>query len=271
MGFGEKMKQIRVRKNMTQDALAEAAGITKASVSNYERNQRQPQYPAVQAIASALGVSVSELFEDADGKDNAKNLVKERRVDNIRERRMKRIGVAFDRLSDEGQMELIRRAEELVFVPAYRPSLAEVLQRYINDKHDAEYEISESFEEEQRYSSEEGDYQIGVKHIVLKRESEAGISRWHFVYYPLKGMMDDSVVKDIVSGYENYEDCQDRYSFVLDNKDCFNQFYNCLCDIRAYDDVDDFSPGDDNKPEITFLLIDKETWEIMDVNSTTKY
>lgn len=271
MSLGERMKQMRVRKNMTQDALAEAAGITKASVSNYERNQRQPQYPAVQAIANALGVSVSELFEDADGKENAKDLVKERRVDNIRERRMKRIGAVFDRLSDEGQMELVRRAEELVFVPAYRLSLSEVLQRYINDKHDAEYEISENNEEEHVYSSEDEDYQIHVRHIVLKRESGAGIFQWHFMYYQLKGMIDDSVVKDIVSGYENYEDCQDRYSFVLDNKDCFNQFYNCLCDIRAYDDLDDFSPGDDNKPEITFFLIDKETWEIMDVNSTAKY
>lgn len=267
MSLGERIKQIRVRKNMTQDALAEAAGITKASVSNYERNQRQPQYPAVQAIANALGVSVSELFEDVGGKEGAKNPVKERRVDNIRERRMKRIGAAFDRLSDEGQMELIKRAEELAFVPAYRLSLSEVLQRYINDKHGAEYVISENNEEKQMYSSEDGDYQIDVRHIVLKRESEACISRWHFMYYQLKGMIDDSVVKDIAGRYENHEDLQDRYSFVLDNEDAFEQFYNCFCDIRAYDDVDDFSPGNDNKPEIIFILINQETWEIMTVNS----
>lgn len=267
MSLGERIKQLRVKKNMSQEALAEAAGITKASVSNYERNKRQPQYPAVQAIARALGVPVFELFDGVDGKDNVESLLEERRVDNIRARRMKRISETFERLSDEGQLELIKRAEELVWVPQYRVSVPEALLRHINDQYGAGYELAAVKEEVLPDTSKAKDCQISIRHIILKRESTTGIFCWHLMYYQLNEMLDNSIVEEIVSQYDYSENRVDKYSFVLDNKNIFDQFCNCLYTKRGYDDVDDFSSGNVNKPEIIFFLIDKETYEIKDVSS----
>ena len=273
MTFGEKVKQLRVTQNMTQDALADAAGITKASLSNYERNKRCPQYPAAEAIANALGVPVSELYEKSTDKSSSEDIPTVRRVENVHARRLKKLTAAFDKLSDEGQLELIKRAEELAYVPIYRIlPLPEALQRYIYSQYQQTYEVSDDMESQEIYESDEGqDIEADIRCITLKREKGKCQSKWHFVYYQFPGRPDDSAVKEIVSQYESYENKQDRYSFVLDDEERYNQFISCHEDIRNQNDL---GPGNNllsGKPEITFFLINKDTWEIRDTDSSSRY
>ncbi len=273
MTFGEKVKQLRVTQNMTQDALADAAGITKASLSNYERNKRCPQYPAAEAIANALGVPVSELYEKSTDKNSSEDIPTVRRVENVHARRLKKLTAAFDRLSDEGQLELIKRAEELAYVPIYRiPPLPEALQRYIYSQYHQTYEVSDDMESQEIYESDEGqDIDADIRHIILKREKGECQSKWHFIYYQFSGRPDDSAVKEIVSQYESCDNKQDRYSFVLDNEECYDQFINCHEDIRSQDDL---APGSNlvsGKAEITFFLISRDTWEIKDMDTSNRY
>lgn len=273
MTFGEKVKQLRVTQNMTQDALADAAGITKASLSNYERNKRCPQYPAAEAIANALGVPVSELYEKSTDKNSSEDIPTVRRVENVHARRLKKLTAAFDRLSDEGQLELIKRAEELAYVPIYRiPPLPEALQRYIYSQYQQTYEVSDDMESQEIYESDEGqDIDADIRHIILKREKGECQSKWHFIYYQFSGRPDDSAVKEIVSQYEIYDNKQDRYSFVLDNEECYDQFVNCHEDIRSQDDLAPGSNRASGKAEITFFLISRDTWEIKDMDTSNRY
>lgn len=273
MTFGEKVKQLRVTQNMTQDALADAAGITKASLSNYERNKRCPQYPAAEAIANALGVPVSELYEKSTDKNSSEDIPTVRRVENVHARRLKKLTAAFDRLSDEGQLELIKRAEELAYVPIYRiPPLPEALQRYIYSQYQQTYEVSDDMESQEIYESDEGqDIDADIRHIILKREKGECQSKWHFIYYQFSGRPDDSAVKEIVSQYESYDNKQDRYSFVLDNEECYDQFVNCHEDIRSQDDLAPGSNLASGKAEITFFLISRDTWEIKDMDTSNRY
>ena len=37
--LGDQIKQLRFKKGITQEALADSVGVTKASISNYECNQ----------------------------------------------------------------------------------------------------------------------------------------------------------------------------------------------------------------------------------------
>lgn len=273
MTFGEKVKQLRVTQNMTQDALADAAGITKASLSNYERNKRRPQYPAVEAIANALGVPVSELYEKSTDKSGSEDIPTVRRVENVRARRLKKLTAAFDRLSDEGQLELIKRAEELAYIPIYGiPPLPETLQRYIYNEYQQTYELSSDTGERQAFEAGDGtETEADIRHIILKRKKDGYQSEWHFIYYQFSGRPDDSAVKEIVSQYESYDNKQDRYSFVLDNEECYNQFINCHEDVRGQDDL---APGSNlvsGKPEITFFLINRDTWEIREIYSSSQY
>lgn len=63
--IGENIKAARIKKGLTQQELAAALNTTKAAVSRYELDQREPRYRLLQEIAQVLEVSCSELIGDA--------------------------------------------------------------------------------------------------------------------------------------------------------------------------------------------------------------
>ncbi len=63
MTFAQKLKQLRDRAGMSQEALARAAGMSVGNVHNYEQGIREPRWRAVVQLARALGVD-SRAFEE---------------------------------------------------------------------------------------------------------------------------------------------------------------------------------------------------------------
>ena len=64
MNIGERIKRIRIEKHMTQEAAAERAGVTAASLSRWENGERDPKFGDVEKVAGALGVTVEELTRE---------------------------------------------------------------------------------------------------------------------------------------------------------------------------------------------------------------
>jgi transcriptional regulator with XRE-family HTH domain len=62
--LGEKVREQRRTRGMTQEALAEALDLSVAYVSLIERGGRNPPYTTVVAIARALGVPTSRIATD---------------------------------------------------------------------------------------------------------------------------------------------------------------------------------------------------------------
>ena len=60
---GERIRYIREKKKMTQDRLAEAAGISKGFLSDVENNKRNISAQNLLQIANALGASVDYLLQ----------------------------------------------------------------------------------------------------------------------------------------------------------------------------------------------------------------
>ena len=60
---GERIRDIREKKKMTQDRLAEAAGISKGFLSDVENNKRNISARTLLQIANALGASVDYLLQ----------------------------------------------------------------------------------------------------------------------------------------------------------------------------------------------------------------
>jgi transcriptional regulator with XRE-family HTH domain len=61
--FGKRVQQLRKLQKLTQEQLAEAAGLSVDSVSNIERGFSSTRIENVGALAKALKVSLPELFE----------------------------------------------------------------------------------------------------------------------------------------------------------------------------------------------------------------
>jgi transcriptional regulator with XRE-family HTH domain len=60
--LGARIRQWRLARGMTQQQLAEAAGLTQSGLMRVESGQTNPQLASLQGIASALHCSVRELF-----------------------------------------------------------------------------------------------------------------------------------------------------------------------------------------------------------------
>lgn len=62
--LGDRIRNLRRKRGLTQEDLAEALDLSVAYVSLIERGGRNPPYTTVVLIAQALGVSAADLCAD---------------------------------------------------------------------------------------------------------------------------------------------------------------------------------------------------------------
>lgn len=65
---GEKMREIRKARHMTQEEIAERIGVRSSVMSRYETGTIDPTVGQLQAIAAVLGVSVADLLDEPSRK-----------------------------------------------------------------------------------------------------------------------------------------------------------------------------------------------------------
>lgn len=61
--FGKRIKELRKKRNLTQEQLAERLGIFQKQIGNIETGTTFTTMTNIEKLASILGVEVSELFE----------------------------------------------------------------------------------------------------------------------------------------------------------------------------------------------------------------
>lgn len=66
--FGERLKQARESKGMTQQSLADKLFVTRQTISRWECGERYPDVETIKKISSILEVSADNLFADEDEK-----------------------------------------------------------------------------------------------------------------------------------------------------------------------------------------------------------
>ncbi len=63
MGIGKKLRTVREKMGITQEALAEMIGVTSSAVGNYERDVSHPREDILYRLFEALKCEPNELFE----------------------------------------------------------------------------------------------------------------------------------------------------------------------------------------------------------------
>jgi transcriptional regulator with XRE-family HTH domain len=61
--FGKKLRRIRRDRDLTQEQLAEAIGVTMEFISRMERGHIGASFETIQKLADVLEVEVGELFQ----------------------------------------------------------------------------------------------------------------------------------------------------------------------------------------------------------------
>jgi transcriptional regulator with XRE-family HTH domain len=62
--FGERLREVRQRRAISQEKLAELAGLHRTYVSSIERGERNVSLVNIERLAAALGVRMAELMPD---------------------------------------------------------------------------------------------------------------------------------------------------------------------------------------------------------------
>ncbi len=60
--FGERVRELREERGLSQEALADLAGLHRTHVSLIERAQRSARLETIEALAKALKVTAAELM-----------------------------------------------------------------------------------------------------------------------------------------------------------------------------------------------------------------
>ena len=76
VSFGNSIRKLRAKKNLTQRELAKRAGLDVTYISGIERGVRNPSLKSLERVAKGLGCSISETCKDLDKLDLAKSLPK---------------------------------------------------------------------------------------------------------------------------------------------------------------------------------------------------
>jgi len=61
--IGRKLKEVRISRLLTQEELAEKAGLSPSTVVNIERDQAEPHFRTIRKLARALDVDPISLLE----------------------------------------------------------------------------------------------------------------------------------------------------------------------------------------------------------------
>ena len=62
--IGDKLREVRTKRLLTQDELADKAGVSQSTIANIERNNAEPQFRTIRKLAKALDIDPTELLED---------------------------------------------------------------------------------------------------------------------------------------------------------------------------------------------------------------
>ena len=61
--FGQRIKELRIKQNISQEELAFRCGLSKNYISDVERGTRNVSLKSIEKIANGLAVNLKELFD----------------------------------------------------------------------------------------------------------------------------------------------------------------------------------------------------------------
>lgn len=73
--FNQRLKELRLKSQLSQQSLADQIGISKSSINMYERGEREPGIETLETFADFFNVDMDYLLGKSDVKNPAANLL----------------------------------------------------------------------------------------------------------------------------------------------------------------------------------------------------
>ncbi len=62
--IGDRLREVRAKRLLTQEELAEKSNVSPSTIANIERDHREPHFRTIRKLARALDVDPTELVEE---------------------------------------------------------------------------------------------------------------------------------------------------------------------------------------------------------------
>lgn len=124
--LGQRIKEYRKHRNMTQEELATALNTSKTAISRYESDKREPSLDIIEKIASVLRVDMCEILFDLDEVANWRKIIHDADSkilgisESLKDRDLTTILEDLGKLNDTGWFIAMQRIHELTLIPMYR-------------------------------------------------------------------------------------------------------------------------------------------------------
>lgn len=125
MTFGERLRYFRKQADLTQEQLSQKSGLAVINISQYERNIYTPKPEAGKKLATALGVSVADLYgwsefdSDQQHTENLSAGVKILELAKKADPLTYDLLTRFDKLNDSGKEKTISYVDGLLETSEY--------------------------------------------------------------------------------------------------------------------------------------------------------
>ena len=73
--FGKRVRELRIKQNLTQQQLADQVFVARKTISNWESGIREPDVSMIGRVARGLHVDISELLEDSSAESAAPTII----------------------------------------------------------------------------------------------------------------------------------------------------------------------------------------------------
>jgi len=73
--YGERIARLREENGLTQEELSLKIGISRAALSHYEKNRRQPDYDTIRKLADFFGVSVDYVLGHTNIRETPESVI----------------------------------------------------------------------------------------------------------------------------------------------------------------------------------------------------
>ena len=97
MEIGAKIKEARTRTGLTQEQAAEALGVSRKTISNWENEKTYPDIVSVVKMSDLYAVSLDRLLKDGEGGSEYLDYLGDS-TDTVRSRRPLFLGTGSDRV-----------------------------------------------------------------------------------------------------------------------------------------------------------------------------
>lgn len=110
MTFADRLRELRIRKNMTQGELSKATGLTQSAIAMYETGKREPKIEVMELLADYFNVDMNYIT----GKTDKTTMLSASAINAIDVIKIPVLG----RVVAGDPQEAIQEAEEFIYIPS---------------------------------------------------------------------------------------------------------------------------------------------------------